>query len=170
MINRARILSESEQNWPKQPECVEPIESDHGQERHVEPLGVDEMNKAEKCILRYVQYTAYQDELKSDDNVKKTSSIFKLDPVVIDDLLRVGGRIKHAPIDERNKHQIILPKDHHVSKLIVRHYHHLSGHSGQDYVLSLVRSKYWIVHGRSSVKRVLIDFVDCRRRQISHHQ
>ena len=62
----------------------------------VDPLSVDELNIAEKYILLFVQKEAYPDELKCQDKVKKSNFLFKLDPVMINGLLRVGGRIKHA--------------------------------------------------------------------------
>ena len=106
--------------------------------------------------------TAYS---KPKCTVKKSSPIYKLDPLVVDGLLRVGGRLQHAQMDEDSKHPVILPKDHHVTRLIIRHYHHISGHSGRNYVLSMLRKKFWIIHGNSSVRRILASCVDCRKRQ-----
>ena len=63
------------------------------------------------------------------------------------------------------KHQVILPKHHHVSTLIVRHYHQLSGHSGIEYVLSLIRQKFWIVKGWILVRKVVNDCFNSKRRQ-----
>ena len=61
------------------------------------------------------------------------------------------------------QHPIILPKNHHVSKLVLRQAHEFqSGHSGKEYVLSLIRQKFWIVGARPLVKRVLSECVVCR--------
>ena len=79
----------------------------------------------------------------------------RLDPVLIDGLLRVGGTLGLASETFDSKHQIILPKNDHVSNLLVEHYHQISGHSGKEYVLSL----------GSAVRRVLSRCVSCRRRQ-----
>ena len=98
-------------------------------------------------------------------SVKKSSSIAKLDPELRDGLLCVGGRLRHAPIEQERRHPVILPKKHHVVDLIVRHYHLLSGHSGQEYVLSLIRKSYWIIKGRVAVRRVVNHCLSCRRRQ-----
>ena len=62
------------------------------------------------------------------------------------------------------KHQLILPKKHHVVDLIVRHYHLKSGHSGVEHVLSLIRERFWILKARTAVKSVLRSCFDCRRR------
>ena len=50
--------------------------------------------------------------------------------------------MRHASLPEDAKHQITLPNDYHVTNLIVRHYHFPSGHSGEEYILSLQRSKF----------------------------
>ncbi len=137
------------------------------------------MKTAERVLLKHVEKTNFSDELarcgedvRGTNNltrgtrVKKTSPIFKLDPVLIDGLLRVGGRLQRATIPEDAKHQMIIPKSHHmhVTDLIVRHYHELSGHSGRDYMLSLLRGKFWIIHANSAVRRLLSRCVDCRKR------
>ena len=68
--------------------------------------------------------------------------------------------MRYAPIEQERRHLVILPKNHHVVDLIVRHYHLLSGHSGQQYVLSLIRKSYWIIKGR-----VVNRCFSCRQRQ-----
>ena len=98
-------------------------------------------------------------------HVKKNSCLRRLDPVLIDGLLRVGGRLDQASEPFDSKHQIIFPKNDHVSNLLVEHYHQISGHSGKEYVLSLLRERFWIVKAGSAVKRVLSTCVNCRRRQ-----
>ena len=70
-------------------------------------------------------------------SVKRGSSIFGLDPILVDGILVVGGWLRHASLPEDAKHQIILPKNHHVTNLIVRHYHFAPGHLGREYVLNL---------------------------------
>jgi hypothetical protein len=79
-------------------------------------------------------------------------------------ILCVGGRLEHASIPSESKHQMILPKSHHVVNLIIQHYHEMAGHSGKEYVLSLLRQRFWIVRGRAAVSRVLSSCVDCKRR------
>ena len=107
------------------------------------PLKLEELENAEKIIIRTVQRSAYRDEIAAlkqpaRTTVNKSSPIYKLTPEIVDGLLCVGGRLRHAPIANTAKHQIILPKKHHVAKLIARHYHELSGHSGVEYVLSAI--------------------------------
>ena len=58
----------------------------------------------------------------------------------------------------QNTHQFFL------SDLIIRHHHELSGHLGQEYTLSIVRNHYWITRARVSVRRIVRDCFDCKRR------
>ena len=108
----------------------EPVQSGYGQK--VDPLKVYELEAAEKEILKKVQESCFQEELlflqgatpgsassSKKMTVKKSSHIYKLDPVLSSGLIRVGGRLQRSPISESAKHQVILPKQHHVSDLII---------------------------------------------------
>ena len=41
--------------------------------------------------------------------------------------------------------------------------HESAGHPGQEYVLTTVRQKYWIIRGRAAVQRVLGNWLTCRK-------
>ena len=157
---------------------------DSPEERSFDPLSVDEINKAEKEILKFIQRQSFGEELSRLDEqeevnesndlksakerkpqIKKSSAIYRLDPMKLGGLLYVGGRLRQASIPYPAKHQIILPNRHHVVDLIVRYYHLMSGHSGLEHVLSMVRGKFWILKARTAVRRVVIDCFDCKRRQ-----
>ena len=148
----------------------------------IEPITVEEMNKAEREILIHVQKESFREEIATlkiarlkveregaakpnKAQVKKSSRIFKLDPQLTDGLLRVGGRLQKAPLQLDAKHPIILPASHHVVRLIISFYHYISGHSGTEHVLSMIRERFWIVKARAAVKRALHDCFSCRKRQ-----
>ena len=44
-------------------------------------------------------------------------------------------------------------------------YHLASGHSGREYVLSLLRSKFWVISANSVACKLLANCFSCRRRQ-----
>ena len=137
-----------------------------------------EIQAAESDIIKFVQGRSFYDLIKalqtkgsSEDgrrrkrSLKTFGAIHKLNPVLDDGgLLRIGGRLKNAPIPYEARHPLILPYKHEVSNLIVMHYHEQTGHAGQDYVLSHVRENVWIVKGRTAVRRVLAGCFNCRRR------
>ncbi|GFW58296.1 integrase catalytic domain-containing protein [Trichonephila clavipes] len=63
-----------------------------------------------------------------------------------------GGRLKHSTLSEFPKHQMMLPKAHHLTDLIIEHYHKKSLHSGLQTTLYLIRQFYWIPSGQNRVK------------------
>ena len=71
--------------------------------------------------------------------VKKSSSLFKLDPILKDGLIRVGGRLNRAPITQDARNPVILPKKNRVVDLIIKHFHVILGHSGREHVLAALR-------------------------------
>ena len=127
------------------------------------------MQEAECAIAKSVQYECFGEELKllqsQQKTVRRSSSLYRLDPVLIDGVLCVGGRLNNAPRRSHEaNHQIILPKQHHVSDLIIRHFHQISAHFGQEYVLACIREKFWIVQARPAVRRIIRSCFDCKRR------
>ena len=148
----------------------------------VVPITLGELRNAEKEISRRVQEESFEEELvilrkaastpptkgqSSKRQVKKSSKIVKLDPRVIDGLLCVGGRLAKGPFQQNAKNPVILPKSHHIVPLIIRQHHHVSGHSGVEHVLSLIREKFWIVGARTAVRRCLNACLPCKRTQAS---
>ncbi|KAK3722273.1 hypothetical protein QZH41_005187 [Actinostola sp. cb2023] len=121
------------------------------------PITTEEMQCAETEILKHVQ--------KTSSFTKDPSHVSKLDPTKIRGLLRIGGRLRRSTLQEESKHPIILPKSHHVVDLIVRDAHVQSGHCGQEHVLSLIRTKFWIIKARVAIKRVTSRCFSCRKRQ-----
>ena len=138
-------------------------------------LTVSELQYAELRIISYVQAQSFKREiatLRSDKvnkrtsygEVPKTSSVYRLSPVLsAHGLLCVGGRLEHSMLPEKEKHPIILPKKHHVTSLLINHYHMLSGHSGKEFVLSLLRQKYWIIGARQIIRRIKRQCITCRK-------
>ena len=79
----------------------------------------------------------------------------------------MGGRLQFASINEEVKHPMVLPSKNHVTDLVIRYYHGLVGHMGQESVLACLREKFWILKGRANVQRVIPSCVDCQRRRKS---
>ena len=138
------------------------------------PVDVKERQRAELQIIRIVQNEAFQDEIQllkgvnikspaADKDaskermktVKKSSSLYKLDPFLDKDgVLRVGGRLRQSSIPYDVKHPVILPKKGHVTDLILCHFHQLIKHQGRGITQNEIRSSgYWIVGGSSVVSK-----------------
>ena len=76
-------------------------------------ISVEELERAEKAILQNVQQTAFPAEVhqltgpSGSKHVWLSSPLFKLEPVLWNGLLCVGGRLSCARISRNAKHQII---------------------------------------------------------------
>ncbi|XP_041470151.1 uncharacterized protein LOC121419759 [Lytechinus variegatus] len=139
-------------------------------------LKPEDLKCAEKAIFQHVQHESFPEELKllkeidgipegRERVVKKGSKLAKMDPVFQDGLLRVGGRLRRAQIPGSAKHQVIMPRRHHVSTLLVRYVHKNIGHQGQNHVLAELRQQYWILGAGVLVRGLVRKCVTCRRYQ-----
>ena len=136
------------------------------------PVDVEALQRAELQIIKMAQSEAFQEEIQllRDVNVKlqvadqdinkdkikmmkKSSSLYKLDPFLDEDgVLRVGGRLGKSSVPYDVKYPVILPKKGHVTNLILCHYHQLVKHQGRGITQNEIRSSgYWIVGGSSVV-------------------
>jgi hypothetical protein len=131
-------------------------------------LSCVELNNARKMITRLVQESAFPDEtnpLKSNKSLKSNSKLLTLNAYIDKDgIICVGGRLnKNSLIRETQKHPYVIPKDHHVTQLIIRHYHNQNLHSGAQATLAAIRQQFWILNGRSAVRQVIRKCVPCFR-------
>ena len=148
--------------------------------RTLHPLTVEELQKAEDAVIRYVQRQSFPDEMKfleqlnsrsgqsparNEGKLKRSSRLYGLDPFVEDGLLRVGGRLQRSDRPYESKHPVILPKRGHVTELLIRDTHETLGHQGREHVLARLRAQYWILSVRAEVRSVLKKCVSCKRRQ-----
>ena len=130
-------------------------------------ISIPEMRKSTEKIVQMVQRQYFSEEidcLTDGHQVKGHSKLSNLSPVLIEGTIRVGGRIRHAPIPFDAIHLMILPRDHPVSTFIVRYYHEYLGHAGREHVLSTLRQRFWLLQGRTLVRQVLRKCVSCRKR------
>lgn len=130
-------------------------------------LTTEDLAMAETELIRLCQRRKYAEELKAlldgKDHVRKDSHIFKLDPYLKDGVLRVGGRLGRSAMPLDAKHPAILHKDDWIAKLILRHIHEATGHSGRNYILARLRQKFWIPKACSAIQRMISECNTCRR-------
>ena len=130
-------------------------------------LSTSEVKESEKTIFKLIQQEKFSEEYELLKQYKeiKNGKLKELSPFLDKDgIMRVGGRLKKAKIPYGWKHQIILPKDHHITEVITREYHN-HGHLGTEYVLGNLRKKYWIIKGRSLIKHLLKKCITCQIRK-----
>ena len=76
-------------------------------------LSVCDLEKAEMVILRWSQEVHFPDVIRSPKSgcCVKDHQLAPLNPVLVDDVLWVGGRVKNAPVSEISKFPVIISPD-----------------------------------------------------------
>lgn len=130
-------------------------------------LSHQDLKEAEYYILKFVQQQEFDTEISAlaskNSQVNRRSRIRNLDPFLDDGIVRVGGRLHQSSIPAEMKHPVILPKDHHVSTIILRQIHQELMHSSRNHMLARLREKYWIIHAPSAIRKLISRCVTCRR-------
>ena len=141
-------------------------------ERADEYKSPEALKQAEQFIIREVQLENYRDEIECISNgtsISKNSSLSQLSPMLDNqDILRVSGRLRNykdcEKLAELSKHPIIMPRQNHVSVLLVRYFHGKVSHQGRSFTDGAIRDAgFWIVGGRRLVSSVIHQCITCRK-------
>ena len=120
-------------------------------------LSPKEISEACDRWTRFIQLKHFHDVIDSSESGKNNS--IKINLGVYKDkwgILRCGGRF---PLE--SKHPILLPKKCHYTNLIITRYHRKVIHSGVSQTLAAIRDDYWIIQGRSAVRKVIRQCLIC---------
>ena len=98
-------------------------------------LSLQDIDYAEHVIIVVTQRYAFQGEFDSLSGdkapVSVSSSLRKLDPILENGVIRVGGRLAESKMPEESKHPAIIPKDSLIATLIIQHIHTDMHHCGK---------------------------------------
>lgn len=129
-------------------------------------LTAEECQSARLFWFQKIQFDLFSNEitaLKNHTQISKKSSILALHPFLDQDsLIRVGGRLKNAPIPFKTKYPIVLAS-HPLVTLIIRQTHLRTLHAGLQLTLTTLRQEFWILRARTLVKSVIYKCVTCTR-------
>ena len=134
-------------------------------------LNPAELDKAEKLWVKQVQLERFAKkikikELKWGKEVSKQSHLKPLTPIMGElGVLRVGGRLNRAELPHDAAHPMILPKKHHITRLVVADVHHRFHDAGVNHVLAQVRNRYRVIDGQQEVKNWDQECKSCERRR-----
>lgn len=135
-------------------------------QRNYGGLSCQELSKAMRVIYILVQKESYELERRSlsqSRGITYKSKLAQLSVFLDDDgIIRVGGRLQEAKgIMFEQKHQIVLPKHHRVTDLIVRYYHEKGFHAGPQLLQAVLRERYWIIGMRDVTRKCVRKCVVC---------
>ena len=131
-------------------------------------LTTEDLEKATVAIVKLIQREMYSEEignLEKRENVKGTSGIVRLRPVLIGGVIRVGCRISEAPITQGAKCPMIIPPKHHVARLLIEDYQQKLAHAGQEHILTQLRQQFWIPKRRSAERKVVQSCLTCKKQR-----
>ena len=123
-------------------------------------ITVTEYNEA---LIMWIKDEQFQ--LKQQDNYSKLEASLHLFEDK-DGVLRLRGRFANASLQYEEQYPIILRnRQSYFTRLVILNAHEETMHHGVETTLARIRSKYWIVEGRRSVKQMLRKCVVCIRVQ-----
>ena len=140
------------------------------QKRTNKTTDLEERKNVEMFIIKQVQSEAFSEEIKKIRTQKENTSnkhdrLRKLNAFLDNsDILRVGGRLSQSTLHYNVKHPAILPKDSHVSALLVKHHHERVHHQGRGMTVNELRAAgIWILGCGSIVSSHIYRCVKCRK-------
>ncbi|XP_062703041.1 uncharacterized protein LOC134285727 [Aedes albopictus] len=133
-------------------------------------LNQEELQNAENSLWRSVQASAYPNEVavlterNQKKRIEKTSPVHKLCPFLDEHgVMRVDSRIGAVPYVMYDfKFPIILPRHHHLTKLIIDWYHRRYLHANHATVLNEVRQRFHVSSLRTVIRQVIKECQTCK--------
>ena len=119
-------------------------------------------------LVKVAQEERYSDSIKAlgaGSNLPEHHRISHLSPRLDSSgIVRVGGRLKHSPLTFDQKHPMLLPKAHTLSKAFAMFYHERSKHQGTLISHStVIQAGYHIEGGRQLIKALVKVCIICRK-------
>ena len=136
------------------------------------PVNHDEIkNEAFQYLVSKMQSECFPEELTF---LKSCPSNYHNVPTLVNNLnlfldskglIRTRGRISnYSKFDFDSLNPVLLGKNHHLSKLIVRSSHFDSNHLGTESTLDRLRqSGFWLPQARHTIKKVLKECIICNK-------
>ncbi|XP_048747853.2 uncharacterized protein LOC125660050 [Ostrea edulis] len=129
---------------------------------------VELYQEAERFIVRTVQREIYASEVSHIEQklpLSRNSHILTLDPFLdSDNMLCIGGRIKHANIPLQEKHPLLIPGKHHIAKLLISQVHENVQHQGRHITEGALRAAgFWVTGAKLLIRTHIHNCVSCRK-------
>lgn len=132
-------------------------------------LNANEMAKATRVVCRAVQREFYADEyftLENGREIPQASSLFGLKPYLDEEgLIRLHGRTDNADaLSNDAKRQILMPREHRVTQMLVQHHHERNAHQMENATIAAVRQLFWVPQLRVLVRSIRQNCQACKIR------
>ncbi|XP_072159686.1 uncharacterized protein [Bemisia tabaci] len=135
----------------------------HPSQKRTGQISSAELQEARHWWIKIIQGKEFKSEIKTLSEKKESpASLCKLRPFLDEQgLLRVGGRLRHSDMSYDFKFPILLPKNHHFTRLVIDYYHDMTLHGGPSSTLAAINQRFWIINGRAVVRSKLQKCIQC---------
>ncbi|XP_037931721.1 uncharacterized protein LOC119666512 [Teleopsis dalmanni] len=134
---------------------------------HTNELHPEELEESLRYIVKCIQATEFKEEvidLKHRKLVKASSSLAALTPFLDKyDIVRVGGRLDASNLTYNAKHQMLLPYNDCIVKLLMKKIHEENMHCGGQALLAATRQKFWPIKGKVMARSIVQHCIRCTR-------
>ena len=120
-------------------------------------VSAEEVHTAECLWIRSIQESLSNE--KSYEQLHAQLGLFRDK----DGIVRCRSRIGNADLQYQSKFPAFLPRNHHLTTIIIRQRHQNVFHNGLKSTLNELCAKFWITNARHRVKSVLRNCTICRR-------
>ena len=121
-------------------------------------LTAEELDGAEIVWIRDMQT---QIDKKKLSNVEQHLDTF----IDKDKIIRCKGRLKNSCLTFERRHPILLPREHHITSLIIWECHKNVLHNGTNQTLQELRTRFWAIKGRQLLKKTIYKCKLCKKLQ-----
>lgn len=132
---------------------------------NVKYITAKELKEALHFCITKDQTNHFAEELKlisQKRDLPKGNKLRSLNPFIDpDNILRVGGRLGLSDLGYNRKHPILMPKQSHLTQLIIADAHNQTLHGGPQLTLNYIQTKYWIIGAKQLVKSHYRKCVTC---------
>ena len=128
----------------------------------------DLKGKASSFLIRESQKECMGIEFETMLNRRQlpsSSKLLSLAPFIGEQsLMRVGGRLKNCDLPYGEKHPVLLPPNHAITKLVTWHYHETTHHQGRHLTLAALRSGgFHVLNQGRVISKLISKCVICRK-------
>ena len=132
----------------------------------------DEVVTSEMRYIRQAQQEVFAEEIcavKAGKELPSGSKLLPLRPALDEDgVVRCDGRLCYVDcLPWETRYPIILPRNHWITMLIIKHAHEQNQHAGTNQALAQLLVQYWIISAREAMREWERECMQCRRRKPS---
>ncbi|XP_063540068.1 uncharacterized protein LOC134749095 [Cydia strobilella] len=145
------------------------LKNKHVKENLPQYVTHDEREEALTTCIKLSQQLEFPQEieaLRNHTTLKKRSRLLSFTPFLDDkQILRVGGRLKHADLEFLSKHPIILSKNNVLIPLLLNDAHKKTLHGGPQLMTTYLRGRYWLIDAGNTIKTYVRNCFPCAKQK-----